>query len=101
MTTMVVVDHRHPVMEGFEAGEEISDIFWEGDAVWYAMHVLAAYEHGGRWHPAVAVHPDRNLAYLGPMGITRVLNGDIGHQGNMRRLLFQLIEFGYRRALGK
>jgi hypothetical protein len=85
-------------MEGFHVGDEISDVFWEGDQVWYAMQVLAAYEHGGRWLPAMAVHPTKNLAYFGPMGITRVLNGDIGNPENIRRLLFRLIEFGYQRA---
>ncbi len=70
----------------------------EGDAVWYAMQVLAAFEHGGRWRPAVAVHPERNLAYFGPMGITRALNGELGDGEKIRRLLFRLIEFGYSRA---
>jgi hypothetical protein len=98
MTTMVVVDNQHPVMRGFEVGEEISAVFWEGDSVWYSMQVLAGFEHDGRWRPALAVDPERNLAYFGPMGITRVLNGDIGNRENIRRLLFRLIEFGYGRA---
>ena len=95
---MVVVDNGHPVMERFEVGEEVSEVFWEGDAVWYAMQVLAAFEHGGRWRPAVAVHPERNLAYFGPMGITRALNGELGDGEKIRRILFRLIEFGYSRA---
>ena len=87
-----------PLMEGLEVGDEISEVFWEGDSVWYAMQVLAAFEHGGRSRLAVAVHPERNLDYFGPMGITRALSGDIGDRENLRRILFRLIEFGYERT---
>lgn len=107
MHPLTVVDDAHPITRDWKAGEVLSLSSWESDDVWPAedWHLLVRFtdiptplrfDDGSKpdcHTTGLALHRNKKLISMGPMGLAETLVNYYGNYGNVRKLLENTVRF--------
>lgn len=107
MHPLTVVDNEHPITDGWTKDEVISLSSWESDDVWPAeewqqlirfthLPTTIRFQDGSTpdcFTPGLAIHKQKKLISLGPMGLAETLVHYYGDYDNVRALLQKTVKF--------